>query len=274
MRRHFLLHRPLALAVAGLTLTFFTVVGCDLTGTDTDADEDVGTVAVGFTTTSTPESETNLSPKAEGDSMVVTGSNGELIIDDVRLIVSELELEADTDSADFEPSPTFLDLPLDTSEVAPVAATEVPTGTYTDLNFKVEDVELDEADEDEDVFADLADTIREEFSDWPDSGSMVVTGTFTPANDTSREFTTYFDAEMDVEQDLNPALDVTDNNLSRSLTIKIDPAQWFENADGTVRNLARDDYESTGEVVEFGDDFEDGIVEIEADDDDDLEDDN
>lgn len=270
--RNVLRHRPITLAVAGLALAVFTLVGCDVSGTSSN--EDVGNVAVGFGTTTAPQSEPSVEPKAEGDSIVLSGSNGTLTIDDVRLIVSELELEGDADSSEFEAPPSFLDLPLDSTEITPVAAGQVPTGSYTEFEFEVEDVDLEEADEDdEEVLADLAETIRSEFSNWPDAASMVITGSFTPEGDTAREFRTYFDAEVEVERELSPALEVTDNNLSRSLTVRLDPSQWFHNSDGTVRNLARDDYEATGELVEFEAEFEDGVAEIESDDDDDDSDD-
>ncbi|WP_158666641.1 hypothetical protein [Salinibacter altiplanensis] len=40
------------------------------------------------------------------------------------------------------------------------------------------------------------------FSNWPGSASMVAQGTFTPEGDTARSFTTYFEAEIEVELEM------------------------------------------------------------------------
>lgn len=257
----------------GLAIAVFTFVGCDSVGSQSTTGDNV---EVGFSTAySTSKAPT--SPKATSDSLVLTGSNGELKITDIRLIVSEFEVEGDADNTEFEAEPSFLDLPLDTSEVAPVAASQLPPGTYTELGFEVEDVDFGEAedeDEDEEALRALRDTIQQEFSNWPASASMIVVGTFTPKGDTTRSFATYFEAEIEVEHELSPALEVTGDGLSRALTVQLDPTQWFVNSDGTVQNLASNDYESTGELVEFEAEFENGVTEIESDDEDDEDDDN
>lgn len=264
----------------GLAIVVFAIVGCDSLGSESSTGDNV---EIGFSTShssskaaahSTSNQSTSKSAarlKATSDSLVLTGSNGELKITDVRLIVSEFEIEGEADSTEFEAEPSFLDLPLDTSEVAPVVASQLPTGIYNELEFEVEDVDLDEAEEDEDEDEEdlrtLRNQIQEEFPNWPASASMVVVGTFTPEGDTTRSFTTYFEAEIEVEHQLSPPLEVTGVALSRTLTVRLDPAQWFANSDGTVWNLASNDYESTGELVEFEAEFEDGVAEIDSDDD-------
>jgi hypothetical protein len=228
-------------------------------------------VEVGFTTSYASTSTSRANAKSDHDSLVVSGSNGTLTITDVRLIVSGVELEGDADSAEFEADPSFLDLPLDTTEVAPVAASEIPPGSYDEFEFEVEDIDIEEND-DEESLQDLRETIRDAFPNWPEGASMVVVGSFTPSDGTSSSFTTYFEAEIEVERELSPALEVTGDGLSRNLTVKLDPTRWFSNADGTVWNLAERDYASTGELVEFEAEFEDGVEEIETDDDEDEED--
>lgn len=199
------------------------------------------------------------------ESLDINGSNGTLTVKDIRLIVSEIELEGEADSAEFETDPTFLDLPLDTTDIAPVATSEIPPSTYNEFEFEVEDVDIDENDDDEQALQDLRSTIRNEFSNWPKGASMVAVGTFTPDGGSATSFTAYFEAEIEVEQELNPALEVTGDGLSRSLTVKLDPTRWFSKPDGTVWNLAQRDYASTSSLIEFEAEFENGITEIETD---------
>jgi len=242
------------------------IAGCDSSGSGTEA----GTVEVGFATASSSTTQSNVAAKSsatvDSDSLVLTGSNGTLTITDVRLIVDEIELEGDADSAEFETErPVFLDLPLREGEVSPVAADQVPPGAYTDFEFEIEDIELDDADEEGEI-RDLRGDIREEFPNWPNSASMVVVGTFTPTNDTSSTFETYFEAEIEVERELDPPLQVGSDGFSRDLIVRLDPAQWFQRADGTVQDLSTSDFDETGEILEFEAEFEDGVTEIEFDD--------
>jgi len=230
------------------------------------------TVEVGFATSYSASGTTAATLKSNHDGLDIDGSNGTLSITDIRLIVSEIELDGD-DSADFEAGPSFLDLPLDTNEVAPLADNQIPPGRYDEFEFEVEDVDADEDDDDEQSLQNLRESIVEDFPYWPDDASMVVVGTFTQNDGTSTDFTTYFEAEIEVERELSPPLEVTGDGLSRSLTVRLDPTRWFHNSDGTVRDLSQFDYASTDELVEFEAEFEDGVTEIEVDDDDDGDDD-
>jgi len=253
------------LSVFVLGLGLF-IAGCDSNGSGPEA----GTVEVGFATASSTNQNSveakSRTQSVDSDSLVLTGSNGTLTITDVRLIVDEIELEGDADSAEFETErPSFLDLPLQEGEVSPVAADQVPPGSYTEFEFEIEDVELDDADEEGEI-RELRGDIREEFPNWPNAASMVVVGTFTPTNDTSRTFETYFEAEIEVERELNPALEVSTDGFSRDLIVRLDPARWFEQSDGTVQDLSQSDFEDTGQILEFEAEFEDGVTEIEFDD--------
>lgn len=241
-----------------------SLTGCDANGPSTEG----GTIEVGFATTASSGSASTLATPstkqvANSDTLELTGSNGTLKISDIRLIVDEIELEGDADSAEFETErPSFLDLPLEEGQVSPVASDQVPPGSYEDFEFGIEDVELDDADE-EGAIRDLRGDIREEFPNWPNSASMVVAGTFTPENDTARTFETYFEAEIEVERELNPPLEVTGEGFSRDLIVRLDPAQWFGKSDGTVQDLSQFDFEETGQILEFEAEFEDGVTEIE-----------
>jgi hypothetical protein len=240
-------------------------VGCDSTGPGTGESE----VSVGFATASSSASTSpSARPKAQGDSLVLNGTNGTLRVHDLRLIVDELSLEGEADSAEFETErPFFLDLPLDTTEVASVVNDRIPPGTYNEFEFEVEDAELDDGD-DEGLQALRDDIDAAGFSNWPNNASMVVQGTFTPENDTARSFTTYFEAEIEVELEMEDRpFVIGGDDPTRRLTVNLDPRRWFSNPDGTVQDLSQDDYGETGQAVEFEleYEFEDGVSEIEFD---------
>ncbi|MCS3677431.1 hypothetical protein GGP72_001348 [Salinibacter ruber] len=265
---------PLALAVALVV----AVTGCDSTGPSTSGG---GEVQVGFSTSSsTSTSSTNALAKAASDSLVLSGANGDTLnIHDIRLIVDKVKLEQDGEDQDGDDDgnesteveiereveverPSFLDLPLQESEISPVAAGDVPEGTYNEFEFEVDDL-----DDDEGNARALLSEIRDgdEFPNWPEDASMVVVGTFTPADGTPTAFTTYFEAEIEVERELQTPLEVTGEGFSRQLVVRLDPARWFKGTDGSPRDLSRSDFEQTDTVVEFEAEFEEGVSDIEFD---------
>lgn len=208
-------------------------------------------------------------------SLVVNGTNGTLEITNVSFIVAELELKCEGKDdatspacAKFEAPASFVKLPL-TSGAVEVASTAIPAGSYSELEFKVEDLEADaddDASERQQITA-LLNTIRttEGFSDFPSQASMVVVGTFTPTGGTPVSFRTYFQAEIKVEKGLNPPLVIDATGASQALTVDVQPALWFRNTDGTVRDLSKLDFASTGSVVEFAVEIDKGFNKVEHD---------
>lgn len=293
--------RPLTLVLAGV-LILFGGAACDSaggpgdTGGDSPGDGGPGgddptsskTLEVNFQATAGSNASTAaLLRKSAHDSVVVEGANGQLKITDIRFIVEEIELgreddslNADGDSLDFNTSPSFLDLPLDTTEVASADSLNAPAGTYSEFEFEVDDLEpdTDDTDQEREQIQELLGQIREEFSDFPADASMVAVGTFTPSDaDSSNggpsDFTTYIEAEIEVERDFpeqNP-LEVTSDGFSRSLTVKLDPSGWFTTSDGDVRNLAQ--RQSTDDLLEIEEEFENGVADIEVEEGDDDDDD-
>ena len=260
------LSRTLSVAAA-LVASVLLMGACDSAGPASEGSN----VEVGFATSYAPSGSSGSSAavKSNHASLEIPGSNGTLEIRDIRLIVSELELEGDADSAEFEADPSFLDLPLDTTDVETLTASQIPPGRYDEFEFEVEDVDFEEGDDDEQALQDLREEITSEFPDWPEGASMVVVGTFTPDGGTPQDFTTYFEAEIEVERELDPALEVTGDGLSRRLTVELDPTRWFSRSDGTVQDLTQ----NSGELTELEVEFEDGVADIEVDDDDDDDDD-
>lgn len=259
--------RFFSLVLSTLVLGFFVLAGCDSVGTSSSNGTEV---QVGFTTSSASSTSANSLAKA-ASTLEITGTNGTLAVDDIRIIVSEVELESEADSVEFESDkPTFVDLPLDSNNVARVVEDEVPPGVYNQFEFEVEDVELDDEDDDEEELRQLRQEIEDEgFTNWPNEASMVVVGTFTPDDGEARPFTTYFEAEIEVEVEMEDgSFEIGGEDSPRQLTVNLDPARWFTKPDGTVDDLSQHDYETTNEVVEFEleYEFEDGVTEIEFDD--------
>jgi hypothetical protein len=178
----------------------------------------------------------------------------------VGLVVAELELECDGDDdsagaaacAEFEAPPAFVQLPLTTGAVD-VASAPIPNGTYTELEFEVEDLEADHGSEAErKQVADLLASIRATYGDFPDEASMVVEGSFTPAGSTTAApFRAYFDAEIEVKMGLQPPLTISESGASRALVVDVQPALWFRRANGTVLDLSQLDFAKTGRLIEF-----------------------
>lgn len=261
-----------------LPLGALFVSACDGSSTGPGADEGQAEVTVLF---GTPDgaSETAARPAtAPGrPSLTVEGTNGVLTLEDVRLVVDELELEGtegaceapdeddEEECADFEFPRFFLDLPLDGGAVA-VDTEPVPLGTYEELEFEVEDIDFDEEDEDESEVSELADQIRDEFPDWPSEASLLVVGTFTPDGGEAVAFRTYFEAEVEVETELDPHLVIDETGASRTVTVQVRPNLWFLRGDGTVVDLSALDFERTGEVVELEAEIENASWEVEFDD--------
>lgn len=264
--------------------TLFVAAGalaaCDF-GTDVD-----GGATVDIALATTPSSSATdgaaaaaaLGPQPPARSIAVAGTNGTLTIDEIHVIVAEFELEGalsacdvefdDDDCEEFEAPAALVRIPTDGTALQ-VATSTVPLGTYSELEWEVEDLDFDDDDDADD---EEAEAVRSQIEAifgagvWPAEASMAITGSFLPeAAPTALDFTTFFAAEIEVEIDLSPPLELTEEGESRQITILLSPDVWFRNVDGTVLNLAA----LSGQLVEFEAEFEDGVVEIEIERDDD-----
>lgn len=178
------------------------------------------------------------------DPLVITGSNGTLRIDDIRLVVAEFELDGDDDvnpctgddCEDFDAGPLFVDLPLTGGPVA-VGSGDVPPGVYEEVEFEVEDLDDDEEDpaERQRIEA-LRQQILAQFSDWPRDASMLVVGSFTPTGGAARPFRAFIEAEIEIELDLSPPLTVGEG-AAGTLDVTLDPVIIFKNG-GNVLDLS------------------------------------
>jgi len=264
LKTHTPFRNGLTIALVGLALGAFTLVGCDSAGSSGDGSD----VEVGFSSNTSSSTASALRAKADAP-LVVTGTNGDTLqIDDIRFIVDEVELDGKADSAEFETEkPAFVDLPLNSSDVVSVVNNQIPPGTYNEFEFSVEDADLDD-DEDEEELQQLRDDIEDAgFPNWPNEASLVVVGSFTPDGGDAQSFTTFLDAEIEVEIEMEgKSFEVGGDDPSRQLTVNLTPTNWFVSNNGNPIDLSVDAYQNPGdEPVEFETEFEEES-EIEFDD--------
>lgn len=269
-------------AASGLTLS-----GCnDVSDNDSQQMQDL---TLQFQTASssstTAKSSVNKTQQA-GDSLRIEGSNGSLIIDDIRFIVEDFKLERadgecegledteEDDCEEFESEPFFVDLPLH-GDVLDLDTVPVEPGLYEELEFEIDDLELDEEEEDEeDGKQQLINQVRSEFPDWPNEVSMVLIGSFISNEGDVRDFKTFAEAEVEVELEFNPPFEINENSVNNLVRVNIDPVRWFLQSDGSVLDLSEFDFESSGQILEFEVEIENGFESIETDDEEENDDDN
>lgn len=181
--------------------------------------------------------------------LTLTGANGTLRIDDLRMVVAEFELDGDDDvnncqatgggddCEDFNAGPMFVDVPLTGGSVS-VGSGNVPAGTYKEVEFEVEDLDDDEEDAAERArIEQLRAQILAQFPDWPRDASLLVVGSFTPTGGTAQNFRAFIEAEIEIETELNPRL-VVGQGETRSVDVLLDPATLFRSG-SNVLNLAQ-----------------------------------
>lgn len=210
-----------------------------------------------------------------GSALTITGSNGSLRIDDLRLVVAEFKLKRAVDDVcdglpdgpedaceEFDAGPFFVDVPLEGGATV-VVSQVVPADTYRRFDFEVEDLE-DEPDDGVEatrIEAVLAD-IRAEFPEWPRKAAMLAEGAFVPADGGDpRPFRVFFESEIEVEREFQPPLVVSGDDAQRTVSMSLDPSLWFTRGDGTVMDLS----ELDGTLVEFEVEIEHGFTSVEFD---------
>lgn len=217
----------------------------------------------------------------------IAGTNGTLVITDIKLVVDEFELKLvnsidglncddlddspsdDDDCSEFESRIFVADVPLGTGAVT-VANDRIRPGTYDEMEFEVKDLFVDASDDDDVAraarIAQVLATLRQTYADWPAGASMMIEGTFTPTGGTAQAFRVYFDADIEVETALSPALVI--DAASSGVTVELRPDLWFKRGDGSVVNLALLSYATTNALAQLEVEFEDGLeFEIDGDDD-------
>jgi hypothetical protein len=152
--------------------------------------------------------------------------------------------DRDGDDCVLELGPYFVQVPLE-GEGSTEVGVEVEPGTY-------EAIALQTGAPKQSGDADLLAGIREQFSDWPETASLLVVGTFMPAGGDPVAFRAYFHARIEVERSFADDPLVVEAGGNLTVTVVVDPVPWFTNEDGTVDDLSVYDFDATGEVAEFG----------------------
>jgi hypothetical protein len=255
-------------------LSTFLLAGCgDSLGVDGP-----GNVSVAFRASEAPSAAAAPQAGASAPSRITyEGANGTLVLEQVLMIVSEVELDLEDDCdddardddafddcEDFETGPQLVDLALDGAPI-PVLSGLVPPGVYDELEFEIEDLDDDDADR-----RVALDELREEIvalvADWPRNASLYVTGTFQPTDGDPVPFRTFIDAEIEIELELSPELVIGDDgSASRELVVDVRPDLWLLDSQGNVMDMREWDYDTTGRILELEIDIEDGFIEVEFD---------
>jgi hypothetical protein len=217
---------------------------------------------------------------APARAIILEGTNGTLVLEEIYMIVTEIELEHEDgcddddgfngqtfdDCEDFESGPHFVSLPLDGTPII-VSTALVAAGVYDELEFEVED--LDDDDDDKGGrLADLRSQIIATVPDWPQKASIYVTGTFQAVGEEDAvAFRTFIEGEIEVELDLIPNLVIGNSgSANRELIVDMRPDLWFRDFQGWVLNLREWDYDTTGRLLELEIEIENGFIEVEIDD--------
>lgn len=204
----------------------------------------------------------------QNGSLVLTGTNGTLRIDELHVVVDDFELKrldddgcASGDSAceKFVAPPMLLDLRLDGGSTIAVRQ-NVDPDTYRRLKFEIDDVDDSDDPSRAQAIRTLQAAIRARFPDWPRDASMLVVGVFTPTAGAPQPFRAYFQAEVEVELRLEPPVTVQEGG---TFTVELDAGVMFRTAAGAVRNLALLDYAVTGQAHEFRAEVRNSFMKVE-----------
>ena len=164
----------------------------------------------------------------------------------------------DDDCNELELDPLLVDLPLD-GTVQVVLDASVPPGTYTRLEAELDAIESDDDDgEGEDGGA----AFLAAHPDWPAGVSVRVVGVYTDAAGVAHDFT--FTSGVSAGMEMAFPSPITIDANSQNLTIAVDVASWFTDANGAAidpRNI--ENAELISDNIEksfnaFEDDDEDG----------------
>lgn len=210
---------PAGVAFASLALA---LLGCDSTGTGRQP------VQISFSTKA-PAAAVASASDAQFAITVAEGANT-LVITKAELVLRELELKLSTTSAcatgtvedsceEIELGPMKIDLPVTDVVMSPIS-TQVPAGTYREIEFDIRRPGTDPADV---TFVQA----NPQFN----NVSIRVEGTF---NGQAFVFTSQLDQEVQI--DFNPPVEITDGN--NNVTIAVDLRSWFRNSQGVLINPA------------------------------------
>lgn len=165
------------------------------------------TMSLSVTTRSAATASQPAAAGVRADIVIGSGPNS-LSVSAAKIVLSEIELSpsgtcSTTDEHDdcdeLEAGPTTVDLPVDGTTPTFLDAV-VPPGTYSSLNAKLD--------------------------------TVIVKGSFTDANSQTHDFTDTLVVDAEIEAAFQPPVMVSAN--TQNLTIKVDVASWFTDANGAA----------------------------------------
>lgn len=188
-------------------------------------------VSLSVTTKSASTTAPQGAPRVSGDIVIGTGANS-LTISKVQIVLADIELspggtcsstDENDDCDELDAPPALVDLPVDGSTKV-ILDGSVPPGTYAGLKAKLDAVRANDEEQGASAF----------LTAHPDLAgvSVQVTGVFTDANNQTHAFTFTSEADAEIEAAFQPP--VTVGAGTSNLTINVDVASWFKDANGAV----------------------------------------
>jgi hypothetical protein len=151
-----------------------------------------------------------------GTIAVGNGPNS-LRITNVQFVIAETEMAQAVTRDLLQRNPILINLPLGARAPRKVLNATVPGGRYTGLQARLRAPGSD--------FATL-------HPDWPASVSVRVAGVYTDANNVVHDFT--FVSGVDAQLQIAFAHPITVDAVARNVTMAVNVARWFRNAQGAV----------------------------------------
>src|SRR3954470_1745958 len=154
------------------------------------------------------------------------------VINHVRMVISEVKLEAEQTSSDagsssgeveFKTAPSLLDLDqsaLDNGTTHQVIAADVPAGTYHEIRFRIHNISSSEAGSDAGLQAMAGNSVKVDYTK---------TGATQPAT---------FTSQLNEDQKMEGTFPLTDG--SHALTLNLDASTWFNNRNGGCLDPVKD----------------------------------
>lgn len=201
--------------VLASSLLLLGLAACDSTSTGRQP------VSVSFSTTSPPAA-----TSGPNYNITVTSGANTLVITKAQLVLRELELKLSTTSScatgtvedsceEIELGPMLIDLPVTGVVLSPIS-TQVPAGTYHEIEFDIRRPGTDPADQ---AFV----AANPNFN----NVSIRLEGTY---NGTAFVFTSEVDQEVQI--DFTPPVVITEGN--NNVTIAVDIRSWFMNGTALI----------------------------------------
>jgi len=177
----------------------------------------------------------------------------------VRFVLRDIEFKSTTDSVKLRTKPVVLELNIDRT-LQDVGVTNVPYGTYQEVEFDVHRVDSSDLDG-------MSPTETAPFSEFlaGERYSIIINGTVYSNGDTGHVF--QFQSKIDAQQkyDLTTPLVISGTSTSANVTLVISSAGWFKNPSGVLldpsdaNNESMIDENLKASIRVFKDDNRDGL---------------